>query len=1010
MAYLALLVLLPMAKLMAQGTSVYSETFSVADGTTTSAQWTLDNSHCVTGGSNYHFNVTAQTLEGRNLGGEAVWRSSTMSIAAYQHVDISLDISRSGSLNSSDYVKTYYILDGGAETPLANNGNLIGAFVNCTATQTGLTGNTLQIVVRMNNNSAGKKQRFDNVTVTGSNPVSIPLSATMVTIDETCASLGNGSATLTVGGGTSPYTYAWSNNAATQNLASATQGTYSVTVTDAAGASTTASGTINTLPGMVLDFQTVESSASIADGLAKVTISGGAAPYTILWSNGTTMANNYYLSTGNYTVTITDANNCHATGSASITSSPATKLINEDFDGLFSNNWLNFSFAGNNSSNTWIVTNSGCSIDNYSLQITDNSNCTYDYNTAQDIITYAPVNAIGYDSLSLRFNWKNLGEINFDFGSVWYSVDSVNWNLIETGGNGSGFYENSNQVNHEDILLPDSLKNQLFYIGFNWNNDNSMGNDPGFIVDDIILTGRVYTATSPAAARPTCTWLGNGGIQWNSTSNWDCGHLPLATDNVVIPAGTTFKPQVIKPLQGTCYNLTIAANTSLGLTTGSRLDVHGDIQAASPIISYGTISMSGDSVQHITVANGSTFHDLTINNQSDTGVVLNNNITMDGLLTLMKGYVFTGSDTLIFSNPYPTTPAIESFSNYSHIVGNMRRYITPNYFGYDFPVGNMGDSSLHIATVLPNNLLGVNYLTASFQPLTNNDNRQLTAMDSSLPAYNRVCPEGVWVIEPDHAPSTGSYEVHLGTENINRLEDNYFAVLKRPIGGSAADWTIGGGTLPNLYDAGRTVASGYAKRSNLTNFSEFAIARIDTSHSTGLMIGNYHRGRNIVILNWNDSTFRPHNTRLLRSLDGENFTPINIPGITSSTGGSYKTSDDQPEKGIVFYQLESTDQNGKTVKSETITVNCVGYADDDLIVYPNPNKGLLNFHLLSKETNIDIIVSTLNGDIIGTYSSYHVGSAFDKQIDLTEKLASGTYLVRLNTAYESFFRKITVTK
>ncbi len=70
-------------------------------------------------------------------------------------------------------------------------------------------------------------------------PVSI---ASLTATDETCAGFANGSATVTAAGGTTPYSYAWSNGATTSSI-TAGAGTYTVTVTDANNC-TPASGTI----------------------------------------------------------------------------------------------------------------------------------------------------------------------------------------------------------------------------------------------------------------------------------------------------------------------------------------------------------------------------------------------------------------------------------------------------------------------------------------------------------------------------------------------------------------------------------------------------------------------------------------------------------------------------------------------------------------------------------------------------------------------------------------------
>lgn len=62
-----------------------------------------------------------------------------------------------------------------------------------------------------------------------------PLAATAVVSNSQCGDEGNFAVDLSVTGGKIPYTYAWSNGATTQDLASINSGTYSVMITDANG-------------------------------------------------------------------------------------------------------------------------------------------------------------------------------------------------------------------------------------------------------------------------------------------------------------------------------------------------------------------------------------------------------------------------------------------------------------------------------------------------------------------------------------------------------------------------------------------------------------------------------------------------------------------------------------------------------------------------------------------------------------------------------------------------------
>lgn len=65
-----------------------------------------------------------------------------------------------------------------------------------------------------------------------------------------------------------------------------------------------------------------ETCTGMADGSVAVTITGGASPFTINWSNGQNGTSINNLSAGNYSVTITDANNCTETASVTLSANP----------------------------------------------------------------------------------------------------------------------------------------------------------------------------------------------------------------------------------------------------------------------------------------------------------------------------------------------------------------------------------------------------------------------------------------------------------------------------------------------------------------------------------------------------------------------------------------------------------------------------------------------------------------------------------------------------------------
>lgn len=125
----------------------------------------------------------------------------------------------------------------------------------------------------------------------------------------------NGAIDLTV---TPPgvYTYQWSNGAASEDLDNLFAGSYTVTVDDGTGCTQQATYVVSDNPNApVLSATPTASSCDLSNGMIDLTVTGGAGPFTHLWSNGVTTEDLFNITSGLYDVTVTGSNGCSNTTS-----------------------------------------------------------------------------------------------------------------------------------------------------------------------------------------------------------------------------------------------------------------------------------------------------------------------------------------------------------------------------------------------------------------------------------------------------------------------------------------------------------------------------------------------------------------------------------------------------------------------------------------------------------------------------------------------------------------------
>jgi hypothetical protein len=238
--------------------------------------------------------------------------------------------------------------------------------------------------------------------------------------------------------------------------------------------------------------------------------------------------------------------------------------------------------------------------------------------------------------------------------------------------------------------------------------------------------------------------------------------------------------------------------------------------------SIGSVIMNGNLSSGI--SGNSVFPILQIN--AIGGVGLNNNVSVTNLV-LTQGRLSTGAYRLIVNNYADSAIAAgtgnTNFAN-GWVYGNLRRYFNSTNTNYHFPVGNTARGNLiKLINNNANPLTGINYIDASFGAKRGNDNNLSLIVGTKL--YDSINTGGVWYVTPNSQPTSGNYTLQAYFNGFTGLKNKKFDLLRRADSSSlATDWQVPSNSSLDAADT-RLVSNGYAKRINVSSFSQFAIAQ-----------------------------------------------------------------------------------------------------------------------------------------------------------------------------------------
>jgi len=302
-----------------------------------------------------------------------------------------------------------------------NNGSATAGATNGTPpySYSWSTGGTMATI---NNLSAGlyfvTVTDMANSTATTSVVISQPavLNLQNPTINHvSCFGGNNGSIQASATGGTSPYSFSWSNGSSGSFISGLVAGSYTVTVTDDHACTKSASYQVNQPTAIAIQLVnlTHETCNGDGDGAISISSSGGTGQLSAAWSNGLSGNSITGLSAGTYNVTVTDNNNCTKSSSYTVNPGSVVTVALDDLQHVTcnggNNGFITVHGTGGTAPYTYVWSNgvtgpviSNLTVGNYTVTATDNNGCIMvkAYTINQPGVITIQINASGVNECS----------------------------------------------------------------------------------------------------------------------------------------------------------------------------------------------------------------------------------------------------------------------------------------------------------------------------------------------------------------------------------------------------------------------------------------------------------------------------------------------------------------------------------------------------------------------------------------------------------------------------------
>jgi hypothetical protein len=615
-------------------------------------------------------------------------------------------------------------------------------------------------------------------------------------------------------------------------------------------------------------------------------------------------------------------------------------------------------------------------------------------NTSGTIAGFVPVQTAGTSGVSLNL-LGSLNQILTGNGHEFHCYTFID--TSKTNGNVT-FMPNTplNMYNHM-CLKQASVTNQIYDGG---NSDSVFNNiNMGGIASAYNLTGTIvldatsggtqkisnnYSLPDPSAIIGAMNNLTvDGAITVNFYTNTTRQNITIKGNFLVLAAASPINLVTTSPTSG-IDSFFIGGNYTNNSTT---------LPTFNPQTVY---VFNGASPQTMSSSTGGEiFTNLEIDNPS--GVTLNSQFTVSGVLTLTNGLLNTATGRVLALGTAASTPG---GSNISYVNGPM---VKKGNTAFEFPVGGggwfapIGISAPTTAT----NLITAEFFNAtpinptSFNsPLTNVSVLEYWTLSESVSTDVISNVTLYW----QNGPLSGIY--NYTTPDLQVADYITSGSTWNDLGGTSVS-----GTFPG---AGNITSS-----SSITGFTNLPITFGSTNVSINPLpitltdfTATYIQESNSVQVDWIVASQLNNKEFVIeKTLDGINYTEVaTVPGAgTTPFSQSYSAIDNNPSTGISYYRLRQIDMDGNPTDFSPVSIMVGNNLVFSASLYPNPvvESAILNY---KAENNEPVAVSIF--DITGKeVSSNFFGQvvAGENNFNLnTSGLSRGIYFMQITNGQKAF--------